>query len=89
MNGKKLLMVLAAVAVVVLILVFMVGCGTSNRAPQTSDYDRAIIRMPDGTLVEGEVDGWHMYDENDTLKIKIGNTTYMTNSVNVVLIAEE
>ena len=53
----------------------------------TWDFDYAYIKMPDGTVIEGECNGWRDYEDGDQLQVTIGDTTYLTHAANVVLIA--
>lgn len=54
----------------------------------TYRYDRAIISLPDGTVVEGKVSSWKDYEDGDQLQIVIDGVTYLTHATNVCLIAE-
>lgn len=53
----------------------------------TYNYTKAIVSLPDGTLVSGKVDSWKDYD-GDQIQVKIDGVTYLVHSVNAVLIAE-
>lgn len=54
----------------------------------TWSYDRAILYLPDGTVVEGEVESWTDYEDGDQIQIKIDGKTYLVHSINVALISE-
>lgn len=54
----------------------------------TYRYDRAIISLPDGTIVEGKVSSWTDFADGDQLQVVIDGVTYLTHATNVVLIAE-
>ncbi len=54
----------------------------------TYHFDKAIISLPDGTIVEGKVSSWTDFADGDQLQVVIDGVTYLTNSTNVVLIAE-
>lgn len=47
-------------------------------------YDYAIIQLPDGRVVEGDVQQWRDY-EGDVLQVKIDDITYYIHSENIVL----
>ena len=47
-------------------------------------YDYAIIQLPDGRVVEGDVQQWRDY-EGDVLQVKVDDITYYIHSENVVL----
>ena len=51
-------------------------------------YDRAVLGMPDGTVVSGKVQSWTDYEDGDQIQVKIDGVTYLAHSSQVVLIAE-
>ena len=74
-------------AVIALVLMFsMAGC---NRQiiDTTYSFERAIICMPDGEIIEGKVTSWKDY-EGDQIQVKINGNTYLVHSSNIVLISE-
>lgn len=54
----------------------------------TYTFDKAIISMPDGSILTGDVVSWKDYGDGDQIQVKIGNSTYLVHSSNVVLIKE-
>lgn len=52
----------------------------------TYNYDRAIIYLPNGEIIEGSVDGWTDFEDGDQIQVKIDGKTYLVHSTNVVLI---
>ena len=54
----------------------------------TYKYDRAIISLPNGEIVEGEVEKWSDYENCDQVQVKINGVTYYCHSSDVVLIKE-
>lgn len=54
----------------------------------TYKYDKAIISLPNGEIIEGNVQSWGDYADGDQLQIKIDGVTYLVHSMNVVLLAE-
>lgn len=75
------------VFVVILLLVVMcTGCGNKQIIDTTWKYDRAIIQLPNGEIVDGKVESWSDYD-GEQLQIKINGVTYLVNSNDVALIA--
>lgn len=81
---KRLIVMLLALMTVVALLV---GCGNKDVFDTVYTFDEAIIRLPDGTVISGEVQSWKDY-EGDQLQIKIDGVTYLVHSSQVVLIAE-
>ena len=67
----------------VLTTMMLVGCN-KQIIDFTYSYKYAIIKMPDGSIVEGEVQSWADY-EGEQLQIVIDGNTYLANSVNVVM----
>lgn len=51
-------------------------------------YDRAIIYLPDGTVVDGKVQSWTDFEDGDQIQVKVDGVTYLVHSSNVVLIDE-
>lgn len=80
---KKLLAILLALVMVV----SMVGCGNHTAFDLVFSYDRAIICLPDGEVIEGEVEAWTDY-EGDQLQITIDGTVYLVHAANAALIVE-
>lgn len=53
----------------------------------TYSFERAIIELPNGDIIEGKVSSWKDYD-GDQIQVKINGKTYLVHSSNVVLISE-
>ena len=51
-------------------------------------FNRSIIRLPDGEIVDGKVSSWLDYSDSDVVQINIDGTTYLTHYSNVCLIHE-
>lgn len=52
----------------------------------TYDFDKAMIVLPNGEVVIGEVDSWTDFEDGDQIQVKINGITYLTHATNVVLI---
>lgn len=52
----------------------------------TYSFDEAIIALPNGEVVSGEVDSWTDFEDGDQIQVKINGITYLTHATNVVLI---
>lgn len=78
--------------VLVLLIALASACSLTACNRQVIDttwsYDRAIARLPDGTIVEGKVESWSDYEDGDQIQIKIDGKVYLVHSVNVALISE-
>ena len=49
-------------------------------------FDRAIIRLPNGEVIEGKLTSWLDFSDSDVVQVKIDGKTYLTSYVNVCLI---
>lgn len=54
----------------------------------TFSYERAIISLPNGEVVDGKVQSWADYEDGDQIQVKIDGVTYLVHSSQVVLISE-
>jgi hypothetical protein len=81
---KKLFAILLAIVM----LVAMCACGNKQVFDTVRTFDRAIICLPDGTVISGEVQAWLDYEDGDQIQVKIDGVTYLVHSSQVVLIAE-
>lgn len=73
------------------ILAFIVVCFTAcNKQPfdTTYSFDKAILVLPNGEVIEGEVQSWTDFDDGDQIQVKIDGKTYLVHSSNIVLISE-
>ena len=80
---KKFFVVIASIAMIL----SMTGC---NRQiiDTTFSYNRAIIHLPDGTVIDGKVQSWKDYEDGDQIQVKIDGVTYLVDCMNIVLISE-
>jgi hypothetical protein len=79
---RYLAMVLAAVMGVMLS-----GCNRQI-VDLTYKFDRAIVALPNGEVVDGKLDSWLDYENSDQIQVKIYGVTYLVHSGDVVLIEE-
>ena len=49
-------------------------------------FDRAIVRLPNGEIVEGKLTSWLDFSDSDVIQVKIEGKTYLTSYQNVCLI---
>lgn len=64
------------------------GCGNKQLFDTTYSYEKAIIYLPNGEVIEGKVDSWTDYEDGDQLQIEINGEIYLVHSSNCVLISE-
>jgi hypothetical protein len=82
---KKIIVIVLALLVLTTTLT---GCGNKQWFDTTYNFDRAIISLPNGEVVDGKVDSWTDYEDGDQIQVKINGKTYLVHSSDVVLIAE-
>lgn len=83
---KKIVSIILASA---LIGSFVVGCGNKTFFDTTYTFDYAIISLPNGEVVEGEIKEWCDYEDGDQLQIKMKDgSTYLVHAEDCVLIAD-
>ena len=83
----KKIVILAAL--LVLILISCAGCYNKQLLDTTCHYDRAIVYLPNGEIVEGRVSSWTSwtsFGDGGAVQIKIDGKMYLTHICNVCLI---
>ena len=66
----------------------LVGCGNKTLIDTTYSFERAILILPNGEVIEGKVQTWKDYADGDQIQVKIDGETYLVHSSNIVLISE-
>lgn len=72
----------------VMVAVSLAGCGNKQLIDTTFSFERAIIQLPNGEVVDGKVSSWKDYEDGDQIQVKINGVTYLVHSSNIVLISE-
>ena len=54
----------------------------------TYSYERAILSLPNGQIVEGKVTSWTDFEDGDQIQVRIDGKTYLVHSSNIVLISD-
>lgn len=75
-----ILIVLASIAV-------MSACGNYDLFDTEYEFDRCIIKFPNGDILEGNVDSWCDY-EGDQIQVEINGVYYVVHSSNIILISD-
>jgi hypothetical protein len=79
--------IIVTVLALLMLTALLTGCN-KQLFDTTYSFDRAVIYMPDGEIIEGKIDSWTDYEDGDQIQAKINGTTYLVHSSNIVLIAE-
>lgn len=67
----------------------LVSCdGYMSLVDTTYSFERVMIAMPDGNVIEGKCTSWLDFENSDMIQVTIDGKTYLTHSTNVVLISE-
>lgn len=90
MNKKTRVIAIVAAVLVIGGLLFFWEATHGNRQLVDFKYrfNYAIIRLPNGEVVEGKVTSWLDYDDSDVVQITMDGKTYLTHYANVCLISE-
>lgn len=74
--------------IIIIMVIAMTGCGNRQVFDTTYTFERAIVSLPNGEVIEGKVTSWKDYDDGDQIQVKIDGKTYLVHSSNIVLISE-
>ncbi len=89
MKNKKLIAVTITAVIGLMIALFnFSGCGNMQAFDTTFKFDKAIIFLPNGESIEGEIDSWLDFENSDMIQVKIDGVTYLTHATNVIMISE-
>lgn len=80
--------IFALILVITIIVSLLVGCGNKTLVDTTYSFERAILILPNGEVIEGKVQTWTDYEDCDQIQVKIDGETYLVHSSNIVLISE-
>ncbi len=85
MVKKRIVGIMAALAAIMMMLA---SCGNYQLIDTTFTFKSAIISLPDGSILRGEVTSWKDYEDGDQIQVTINGKTYLCHSSDVVLISE-
>lgn len=70
-----------------LTILCLTGCGNSDIA--TYDFDYAILKLPNGEIIEGVIENSNCFvGSTGMVKIKIDGITYQIHGANIVYVSE-
>ena len=76
-----------ALALLLTLALGIAGCN-KQMVDLTFSYERAILVLPNGEVVEGRVTSWTDFEDGDQIQVKIDGKTYLVHSSNIVLISD-
>ena len=81
--------ILVTVLALMLMATLLSSCGNKQVFDTTYSFDKAIVSLPNGEIIEGKIDSWTDYEDGDQIQVKINGVTYLVHSSDVVLIKEK
>ena len=84
---KKKIAVIVAIVLMAALMLVMTACN-KQMVDLTYSYERAILCLPNGEIVEGRVSSWTDFEDGDQIQVKIDGKTYLVHSSNIVLISD-
>ena len=77
-------------AIIVSSIILAVSLAACNKqvVDLTYSFERAIISLPNGEIVEGKVQSWTDFEDGDQIQVKIDGVTYLLHASQIVLISE-
>ena len=92
MKPKTKVIIIIAVIVALLVGALIIYWESTHGNRRLIDtkyrFDRAIIQLPGGQVVDGKVSSWLDFDDSDAVQVTIDGKTYLTHYTNVCLIDE-
>ncbi|MBO5435337.1 hypothetical protein J6A31_05935 [bacterium] len=90
MKNSNTGIIITAVAIISLLIGAFVApslFGNKSLFDTVYKFDTAIISLPNGEIIQGEITSWTDYDDGDQLQVTLKNgTTYLCHSSNITLI---
>ena len=77
-----------AITLISILLVATLSSCNKQVFDTTYSFDRAIISLPNGQIIEGKIDSWTDYEDGDQIQVKINGVTHLVHSSDIVLIKE-
>ena len=84
---KKLRVPVLLLVTILVTVQVMSGCN-KQMVDLTYSYERAILSLPNGDVVEGKVTSWTDFEDGDQIQVRIEGKTYLVHSSNIVLISD-
>ena len=78
---------LTVIASMLILVLTLTGCN-KQMVDLTYSYERAILSLPNGEVIEGKVSSWTDFEDGDQIQVRIDGKTYLVHSSNIVLISD-
>lgn len=80
-NIKKLILI------TLLFIPLLTACGNKDILGTTYTFKYATVKLPDGTIIDGEVKEWARKSDTDSVRVTFtnGKGEYLTHFSNVIL----
>ena len=78
---------LTAATLLLVLLLSLTACN-KQMVDLTYSYERAILSLPNGEVIEGKVSSWTDFEDGDQIQVRIDGKTYLVHSSNIVLISD-
>jgi general stress protein CsbA len=87
-NKIKFAVVAIGLVAILIITILILSSCNKQLIDTTYNFDKAIVSLPNGEVIEGKLTSWKDYENSDQIQVKIDGKTYLVHSTNVVLIKE-
>ena len=84
----RIAVVFIIVVLFMMIVAFLAGCGNRQYVDMVRTYDKAIVEMPGGEVLEIELRSWRDYDGEQIQLVATDGTVYLVSSFNCVLVRD-
>ena len=84
----KMKKIIAITLSALMLFATLTGCGNKDMWDTNYTYDKAIISMPNGAILEGKISNWTDYEDGDQIQVTIDGVVYLVHSSNIILINE-
>lgn len=84
---KKKITVLLALVLLITGSLVLTACN-KQMVDLTYSYERAVLSLPNGEVIEGKVSSWTDFEDGDQIQVRIDGKTYLVHSSNIVLISD-
>ena len=78
---------LTAIVLMLVLLLSLTACN-KQMVDLTYSYERAVLSLPNGEVIEGKVSSWTDFEDGDQIQVRIDGKTYLVHSSNIVLISD-